>query len=190
MISKEEGKILLRLARNSIETVFDAKEPEIDDYCRTSLSESCGCFVTLSKNGQLRGCIGFPEPIMPLYKAIIAAARAAAFEDPRFPSVEQQELEQITIEISVLTKPERCKVSKPEEYLKKVRIGTDGLIIRGQSGSGLLLPQVATQWHWDAKKFLEYTCVKAGLEKDSWKELRNQIYIFQAQIFGETERNK
>lgn len=185
MISQEEGQKLLQLAKKSIISVLDKKELAVDSYLKQRFSEKQGCFVTLHKKGELRGCIGFPEPIMPLYNAIMKAAKLAAFEDPRFPSLERDELKDIKLEISVLTKPMLCEVKKPEEYIQKVKVGRDGLIIRGHYGSGLLLPQVAPEWHWDCREFLEHTCIKAGLAKDSWKDLSNKIYTFQAQIFSE-----
>jgi len=185
MISKEEGQELLRLAKKAVNVVLDKKELEIDNKIERRFSEKQGCFVTIHKDGELRGCIGFPEPVLPLINAIVQAAQAAAFEDPRFMPLSKAELPKCRFEISVLTKPEEIKVNKPEELIAKVRIGTDGLIIRGAFGSGLLLPQVATEWGWGSLEFLENVCRKAGLDKNAWKERENKIYRFQAQIFCE-----
>jgi len=118
-------------------------------------------------------------------KAIFQAARAAAFEDPRFPPVQKEELSDIDIEISVLTVPELISVEDPSEYPGKIKVGEDGLIIRGRYGSGLLLPQVATEWKWDPMQFLKHTCQKAGLASDAYKDLSNKVYKFQAIVFGE-----
>jgi uncharacterized protein (TIGR00296 family) len=185
MISLEEGKKLLQLAKNAVLAVFDDREVSADEYCQRKFAEKQGCFVTLHRNGELRGCIGFPEPIMPLHQAIVQAAQAAAFEDPRFSRLERTELKEVSFEISILTKPRLIEVKKPEEYLEKVSVGRDGLIIRGLYGSGLLLPQVATEWKWGCREFLEHTCLKAGLDREAWKDLRNKVYAFQAQIFAE-----
>jgi len=185
MLSFEDGEKFLDLARNSVKTYFSNKEPE-DIQLKETFSKKQGVFVTLHKNRQLRGCIGYPEPVIPLYDAVIKAARSAAFNDPRFPPVSEDELEDIKFEVSVLTIPEKVNVNEPDEYLKKVRIGKDGLIIRGYN-SGLLLPQVAEEWKFNQQQFLECVSEKAGMEKDAWKNLQNEIYIFQAQIFSEED---
>ncbi|MFH0978282.1 MAG: AmmeMemoRadiSam system protein A [Candidatus Woesearchaeota archaeon] len=188
MISSEEGIKLLQLAKDSVKSVFEHREVRIDEYCRKKFCDNQGCFVTLYMNGELRGCIGFPEPVMPLYKAIAQASQAAAFEDPRFPQLSEEEFKDCRFEVSVLTKPKQIIVKKPEEYLTKVRIGQDGLIIRGSYGSGLLLPQVAEEYKWQPKEFLEHTCIKAGLSKDAWKDMNNKLYSFQAEIFSEQKK--
>ena len=181
-MNSSDGEELLKLARDSITSYFDKAEPDINN---SQYSDKQGVFVTLHKNGELRGCIGFPEPIFPLNKAIVDASRHAAFEDPRFPPVKKEELEQIEIEMSILTVPQLLEVKNPDEYLDKIRIGTDGLIIRNSFASGLLLPQVATEQKWDALEFLDYVCLKAGLPQGAWKDLNNKIYTFQAEIFSE-----
>jgi len=142
-------------------------------------------FVTLNIDGELRGCIGFPEPVLPLYEAVIESARSAAFSDPRFMPLSKEEFDKVHIELSVLTVPELIKVKKSEDYLNKIKIGSDGLIIRGEYGSGLLLPQVFTEYKCNPKKALEMTCQKAGLSSDAWKDLKNKIFKFQAHIFEE-----
>jgi uncharacterized protein len=182
VLNKKDQTLLLKLARDSIDVTF--KDSDLDTSKVGHLTQLRGCFVTLHKNNQLRGCIGFPKPIMPLYEQIITATKAAAFEDPRFQPLSKNELKDIVIEISILTKPELLKVKHYDEYLKEIEIGRDGLIIKGQ-GSGLLLPQVATEYHFDAKQFLECLCEKAELDKDAWKILSNKIYRFRAEIFSE-----
>ncbi len=181
---KKNQFLLLKLARNTLEAAFSDEDP--DTSACIHLTQLRGCFVTLHKQQQLRGCIGFPKPIMPLYEQVIAATKAAAFEDPRFDPVNVKELKDIIIEISILTRPELIKVTDFKEYLQKIEVGRDGLIIQGES-SGLLLPQVATEYHMDAKAFLESLCEKAGLAKDAWKDLKNKIYKFHAEIFAEKE---
>jgi len=183
MISQEDRASLIKLARDSIETYFSRKEPNISRVKK--FSEKQGVFVTLKKKEMLRGCIGYPEPYLPLNQAIINAARAAAFEDSRFPPVQKDELKEIKIEISVLTVPELIVAKKPEDYLKKIKIGEDGLIIRGHFRSGLLLPQVFVEYKADAKMALRMLCDKAGLNYDAWLDSDNRIYKFQAEIFHE-----
>jgi hypothetical protein len=182
VLNKKDQALLLKLARDAIEISFKDTDPDVSKVGH--LTQLRGCFVTLHKEGQLRGCIGFPKPIMPLYEQIIAASRAAAFEDPRFSPVIKNEIKDIIIEISILTRPEVLKVKDSDEYLKNIEIGKDGLIIQGES-SGLLLPQVAIEYNFNPKQFLECVCEKAGLEKDAWRNLTNKIYKFKAEIFSE-----
>jgi hypothetical protein len=190
MLSLEEGAELIKLARKVIMSKFSlikSLDRSIDKAMKEKFSDSLGCFVTLHKKGQLRGCIGYPEPIMPLSEGIISAAKHAAFNDPRFPPVEKEEMEEITIEVSVLTKPKRVDVRDSDEYLKKIKIGKDGIIIRSTFSSGLLLPQVATEHNWDTKTFLSQTCLKANLQADDWRDFDLvRVYKFQSQVFGET----
>lgn len=185
MLSLEQGAKLVRLARSSVKSHFSGEKVNLEEY--REFSKKQGVFVTLTKDGELRGCIGFPEPTHQLYRAVFEAARSAAFEDPRFPPVEEDELENISFEISVLTVPEPVEAKKPEDYLKKIEIGRDGLIIRGSYGAGLLLPQVPVEWNWGAEEFLKHLCIKAGLGQAEWKNPDNKLYSFQAQIFSEKE---
>lgn len=183
MLTQAQGQKLISLARHAIETVFSKTDLKLDDY--KEFSEEQGVFVTLNKDDGLRGCIGFSEPIYPLYKAVVRAARAAAFEDPRFDPLEEEELKEIKIEISVLTKPELIEAKSEKDYVNNIKIGKDGLFVHSGAFSGLLLPQVATEYNWDAETFLRQTCIKAGLSMDGWRSLRYKIYKFQAQIFKE-----
>jgi hypothetical protein len=185
MIPEEDGKRFLDLARESIVSYFSEKEPSVPEEIKTRYSGRQGCFVTIHKNGQLRGCIGFPEPEIPLWQGISEAARSAAFRDPRFPPLKEEELKDIDIEISVLTVPKEIVVSDPKEYPDKIEIGKHGLIIRSSFCSGLLLPQVATEFGFSPKEFLECLCRKAGLSDGSWKDKDCSIYSFEAQIFSE-----
>jgi AmmeMemoRadiSam system protein A len=143
-----------------------------------------GVFVTLTENSELRGCIGFPYPHLPLGDAVIQAAKSAAFADPRFLPLQEKELDKIKIEISVLTPPSelKCKVG---ERAKNIKIGEDGLIIDYLGYSGLLLPQVAIEHKMNKLEFLEACCEKASLPRDKWQDEKCQIFTFQAQIFSE-----
>jgi len=171
-------KELLKLARQSIESYFSNKEVDLKPY--EKFSEKRGVFVTLKIGDKLRGCIGCIKPIMPLFRAVFEMARAAAFSDPRFYPLQEGELKKLSIEISILTIPKQIEADP-----KNIQIGKDGLIIELGHFSGLLLPQVATEYNWDAKMFLKQTCIKAGLPKDSWKEKNCKIYKFQADIIQE-----
>lgn len=186
MITLEQAKKLIKLARDSISSYFSDSDVKVNDDIKKDFSDVLGVFVTLNKQGDLRGCIGFPEAVYPLYDGVIKAARSAAFSDPRFPCVLEAEVKEISIEVSVLTKPKLVKVKEASDYVKEVKVGRDGLIIRSGLGSGLLLPQVALEYKWDSKTFLEQTCVKAGLDKDSWQEIGGvKVYKFQSQVFSE-----
>jgi AmmeMemoRadiSam system protein A len=182
-MNKKDQKILLKLARSAIESTFEDTDPDVS--MASSLTQLKGSFVTIHKHGQLRGCIGFPRPIMPLYEQIIASSKAAAFEDPRFTPLQKNELKEIIIEISILSKPELIKVQNPDEYIQNIKIGVDGLIIKNSSNSGLLLPQVAVEYNLDAQRFIESACEKACLDKNAWKTSSCKIYKFKAEIFSE-----
>lgn len=183
----EDGKKLVKLSRDSIISFFS--HSTLDISLTNNFQDKQGVFVTLTKQGRLRGCIGFAEPVFPLQKAIIEAARAAAFEDPRFPTVIEEEMQNICVEVSVLTVPELIKVEEVEDYPKYVVIGKHGLIIRKGIFSGLLLPQVFIDHESSPIQALEMTCQKAGMHHDTWKHKEVQIFRFSAQIFKELSPN-
>ena len=185
MLTKEHGKKLIELAKKTISLRLDGKESKVSEELKKEFIDKRGAFVTLTIDGELRGCIGIVEAIYPLWQTIVHAAESAAFGDPRFGPLSKDEFENVKAEISILTDAELIKASKAEDYLKKIKIGVDGLIVDGEYGKGLLLPQVATEWRWNVKDFLEHTCEKAGLHRGAWKDLDNKIYKFQAQIFTE-----
>ena len=188
-IDNETKELLLKLARSSIEDEFINKHSEtniLKKKCSEFFPKKQGVFTTLKINNQLRGCIGYPEPVLPLCTAIINSAKSASFEDPRFPPLTKEELNKINIEISVLTIPKRLDNSR-QELASRIKIGRDGLIIRKGYYSGLLLPQVATEYNFNKIEFLEQTCLKAGLNKDCWKEKETNIYSFSAIIFSEKD---
>jgi len=176
-LSGEEKKALHQIAKTVIEN--KTKKKSIPEFKIDSpvLKENRGAFVSLHKKGQLRGCIGYIEGRGPLHKTIEEMAEAAAFRDPRFTPVVERELADLDIEISVLT-PLR-KINDVNE----IEVGKHGIYIKKGWIAGLLLPQVATEYGWDRKTFLEHTCQKAGLPSDSWKHKDIEIYIFSADIF-------
>ncbi len=173
-----KGVELIKLAKEAISSEFSGKKIRIPPY--KELKEKRGCFVTLTKHGELRGCIGFPYPSIPLGEAIVQAARSAAFSDPRFPPVTEKELPNIKVEISILSVPEEVK---PDPV--NIEIGKDGIMCEYEGFSGLLLPQVAIEYKMNAEEFLRALCQKAGLPLDSWKEPGFKLWKFQAKIFKE-----
>jgi len=183
MLSLNDGKTLVKLARDSINSILKRKEIEVNEGIKLKYSEKLGVFVTIKKQGALRGCIGFPNPTQELWKGVMDGARAAAFEDPRFSPLKENE--EVDLELSVLTKPELIK-GESQDYFEEIKIGKDGLIIRAGMYSGLLLPIVALEYNWTVEEFLRQVCVKAGLAMDAWKT--NDIYKFQTQVFSEENK--
>ncbi len=187
MLTINQAKKLIKLANDSISSYFKQKPLKIPESIKKTFGKKQGVFVSLYVKEELAGCIGFPEPTLPLYQAVIRGALGAAFEDPRFPPLKKEQLKNIRIELSVLTTPKEIKVKKPEEYLKEIKIGKHGLLVKDEFGSGLLLPQVPIEWKWNAKQFLDHTCMKAGLSPDCWNNMKRNVYKFQAQIFTEKD---
>lgn len=195
-ITLEEGEFLVKLSRKTVEEYLtrgiEIKPPE---NTPKKLMEEMGVFVTINKlveaeRGRvkrLRGCIGFPLPVMPLVEATIEAAISAATSDPRFPPLRIKELNSVVFEVSVLTVPKLIEVDDTREYPSKIRIGIDGLIVERGLFKGLLLPQVAVEWNWSPEEFLSHCCMKAGLMPDAWLDEETRIYIFQAEIFEELD---
>jgi uncharacterized protein (TIGR00296 family) len=188
--SDNDGIFLVKLARQTVDDyVTKRTKIEIPDNVPESLTAKSGVFVTLNsitgKHVALRGCIGRPYPSQPLVEATIDSAVDSAANDPRFPPVESRELDNILVELSVLTPPKRIEYSNPQELLDLVKVGRDGLIAVRGMWRGLLLPQVPIEWQWDTKQFLEHTCNKAGLPVNAWKDPKTEFMSFQAEIFGE-----
>ena len=184
MISDESGQYLVEIAKKAIQHYIDTKERlEIPDDYPSELDEKLGVFVTLNKNNDLRGCIGYAEPIEPAINATIEVAIAAAFNDPRFSAVTKDEFPILDLEVTVLTKPEIIYVAHPDQYIDEITIGEDGLIIQKGYSRGLLLPQVAVEHALNEEEFLEHTCMKAGISADSWMDESCDVYKFQGQIF-------
>jgi AmmeMemoRadiSam system protein A len=177
-----EAKKLIALARESIKSEFENKEPYVDEELKQKFSKPQGVFTTLNtyKDHQLRGCIGFVEPRYPLWLGVIYTARLAAFKDPRFTPLKQEELKHITVELSILSIPKRIIPDK-----EHICIGKDGLIVKYGNVSGLLLPQVATEYNMDWEMFLQHTCLKAGLPKDCYKNPHVEVYAFSAEVYKE-----
>ena len=192
MISTSEGERAVRLARGAIEQTLGPAGPGDSPTMEEGpvprvFREPRGVFVTLKQHpsGELRGCIGYPLPVLPLGEAIGDVAVAAATEDPRFAPVAPEEMVELTVEVSILTVPQLVTSSSPGATLAAIRPGRDGLIVEGNGQSGLLLPQVATEQGWGAEEFLEGTCQKAGLSADAWRDRRVRVRRFEAEVFRE-----
>ena len=189
-LSDSDGAVLVNTARKAVtEFLSNSNKIKLEPEFEKKFSFNSGVFVTLNKADGLRGCIGFPMPVKKLSRAIVDGAIAAATEDPRFPPVATKELDNITFEVTVLTPPMKIDVSDPIEYLSKIKIGRDGLIIRHSFSSGLLLPQVPVEYGWNAEEFLQHTCEKAGLARDTWKNESVKIEKFEGIIFKEETPN-
>jgi uncharacterized protein (TIGR00296 family) len=189
-LTLEEGKIAVKLAREAIDTFFkDRILMPLPDNLPDVFYEKRGVFTTLNTypDHKLRGCIGFPEPILPLGEAIIESAISAAFRDPRFPPLTYEEFQNVVIEVTVLTPPQKVEFSTPEELMRQIKIGEDGLIVKCGFHSGLLLPQVPVEYNWSVEEFLAHTCLKAGLSPDCFLNPECEWYKFQGQIFEEVE---
>ncbi|MCX5692543.1 MAG: AmmeMemoRadiSam system protein B [Candidatus Omnitrophica bacterium] len=179
-LNKEEKKKLLEIARFSIIEAVTGKRQFYPNVTEEKLKENCGAFVTLNERGQLRGCIGYIQAVKPLYETVKDVAKSAAVNDYRFNPVTQDELDKLELEISVLTPLKKIK------DISEIEVGRHGLYMKKGFNSGLLLPQVATEYNWDKETFLKETCRKAGLPQDAWKDKATEIYIFSAEIFGDT----
>jgi uncharacterized protein len=178
-ISEDARLILLKAARESISSVFgdaDIPKPDYDKY--PELKDHKGAFVTLTINGELRGCIGYIIAQQPLFDVVCEAAKQAAFSDPRFSSLKEKELDSIQIEISVLSN------FTPINSYNDIEVGRHGLLLE-EGGRGLLLPQVAVEHKMNREEFLSAVCRKAGLYSEYWKERQLDIKVFTAEIFAE-----
>jgi len=184
-----EGVVAVKYSRYVISNAFKI-DIEFKEKFTNKFNMKRGVFVTLNEypSKELRGCIGYPEPVLPLKNALKDSALNAAFEDPRFEPLRKDELDHITIEVSLLTKPVKID-KKGEEIAKEIMVGRDGLIVTKGFYRGLLLPQVATEYHWDVEEFLGQTCIKAGLSPGKWKEEGVIVEKFSAEIFYEISPN-
>ena len=180
MLSREEQHALLELARESIALALAGRGENLARRVPAGmLARPAGAFVTIRLAGELRGCIGYVMPDLPLAQVVEEVAVKAATEDPRFPRLTQSEFANSSLEVSVLSPPEKV------EDFTKITVGRDGLIVERGNRRGLLLPQVATEQEWDREMFLSQTCRKAGLPSGAWKEPETRVFRFGAEVFGE-----
>jgi len=185
MLTIDQGSKAIKYARSVIEE-FTINKNIPSEKLENSFSKKQGAFVTIHTYPyhDLRGCIGIPLPIMSLQDAIAEGARSAT-HDPRFPPLSENELNNIIIEVTILTPPELIKVNNPKDYPSKIEIGRDGLIAEQGFYKGLLLPQVPVEQGWDKEEFLSHTCMKAGLMPDAWLDKSTLISRFSGQVFTE-----
>lgn len=189
MLSEAEGAAAVRLARWAAgrDGAPSERHGPAPQTPSALFAEPRGVFVTLRHHpaGDLRGCIGFSRPVYPLRRAIPEVAWAAGHEDPRFPPLDPGELDRLTVEVSILTVPERLPPRERRRFPELVVVGRDGLIVEGFGASGLLLPQVAGEQGWDAAELLGGTCEKAGLPTDAWASPEVAVYRFAAEVARE-----
>ena len=180
-----EGELAVRIARDALEAFVLGRARQAFEIPKR-FEEKAGAFVTLNEHpsGELRGCIGYPQPFFALLKSIEKGAEGAA-EDPRFPRLRSEELDRVSVEVSILTPPQLIEVKKPKDLPKYVTVGVDGLTVAQGPFRGLLLPQVAVDNQMDAENFLSEACMKAGLLPDAWLDPATRVYKFQADVFGE-----
>jgi AmmeMemoRadiSam system protein A len=188
LLDRTARTVLLLRARSAIaraigvqpEYVASVADPIPDPQSLIPWEVRSGAFVTIRIKGHLRGCIGYPEPELPLIEAVERCAVSAAISDPRFPPLSLAEWKDVDIELSVLGPIE------PVQELREIVIGRDGLIVESGRRRGLLLPQVAVEWKWDAAEFAAQTCIKAGLPRDAWPKSA-KLFRFEAEVFGESD---
>lgn len=185
-MNDNEGELAVRIARKAVEVEVLGQEPSKLDMPGT-FRDKRGVFVTLNTypDGELRGCIGYPEPVFSMGSALIKAAQGAC-HDPRFPSLRKEELDSVVMEVTLLTLPQELEGER-KDLPDAIEVGRDGLIAEKGPFRGLLLPQVPVEWEWDEETFLCHTCMKAGLTPDSWLDPRTKIFSFQGEIFSEEE---
>lgn len=187
--SDRDGDELVKMARKTVIELLKNNSKIRDSEFNSRFNFDSGVFVTINKQNSLRGCIGFPLPVKKLSEGLIDAAISAATRDPRFPPVNIDELDMIVFEVTVLTQPIEIKVKDPMEYMSIIKVGRDGLIVENSRTGGLLLPQVPTEYGWNVEEFLCYTCEKAGLGKNAWKDKTTKISRFEGVIFKEDSPN-
>ncbi|MDR0778918.1 MAG: TIGR00296 family protein [Methanomassiliicoccaceae archaeon] len=183
-----EGEKAVRFARNAVcdEVTFCG----ISNTLPAAFDRPSGVFVTLNTypSLELRGCIGYPGPAYPLKRALELSARSAC-HDPRFPDLDESELDHVVVEVTILTPPEPMAVKRREDLIDMIKIGKHGLMIEYRGRTGVFLPQVPVEWDWNVLEYLENLCRKAGIPKDAWKEQNCNIYSFEGRIFKETSPN-
>jgi AmmeMemoRadiSam system protein A len=180
-LSKDEKILLLKIARRSLETSVRKQAMEPFKDLPVKFKEDCGAFVTLTKNKELRGCIGYILPVAPLNETVVEMAKAAALNDTRFYPVEVSELKDIEVEISVLTPP--ADIPSVNDFI----VGKHGIVINLRGRQAVFLPQVAVEQKWDRETTLKHLCLKAGLAPDSWKDPEMTFRVFEAIVFKESE---
>lgn len=179
-LGNREKQLLLESARRALILAVESRESLKDLSIDPVLQQPAGAFITLRRHGRLRGCIGQLPSKDPLVDVVTHCTKAAALEDPRFDPVRLDELAEIEIEVSVLSTFEEITPGQ-------IEVGVHGLVVSRGWQRGVLLPQVAREFQWAAERFLEETCIKAGLEREAWKDPGTHVQAFTAEIFTESE---
>lgn len=180
-LDEADRAALLQLARRAISESFSGREPSlVAAERRPALERKAGAFVTLRRRAthELRGCVGYIEPVHPLWQTVAKAAVSAAIRDPRFPPVAAIELDALALDISVLGAPAPIRG-------EDVVVGRHGLVVERSGRRGLLLPQVPLEWGWDRVAFLEHACGKAGLSPSAWRDAETRLLAFTAEVFAD-----
>jgi AmmeMemoRadiSam system protein A len=178
-LNAHEQQALLAIARQAIIHGVQTGQEYVEPREEKALNQRNGCFVTIKQNEQLRGCIGNFQSELPLFKEVAQMAQASSAKDPRFYPLKEEDLDNFTLEISVLSPLHKV------EDVEDIEVGKHGIYIEKSFYRGVLLPQVATEHDWDRQTFLKQTCLKAGLPTDAWEADDADIYVFSAQVFGE-----
>lgn len=181
-LNAHEKEALLEIARQAIIQGVKTGQEYIEPREEKALNQRNGCFVTIKQNDQLRGCIGNFQSELPLFKEVARMAQASAAKDPRFYPLKEEDLENFSLEISVLSPLAKI------ESIEEIEVGKHGVYIEKSFYRGVLLPQVATEHNWDRQTFLKQTCIKAGLPTDAWEAEDAEIYVFSAQVFCEGDK--
>lgn len=178
-LNPNEKAILLTIARQAIETYVRTGKKYVEPREEKALNRRSGCFVSIKQGGQLRGCIGNFQSELPLFREVVEMAIASASKDPRFYPMKTDDLQEFTLEISVLSPLRKI------DAIDEIEVGRHGIYLEKGYYRGVLLPQVATEYGWDRETFLRQTCLKAGLAPDAWQAEDTEIYIFSADIFAD-----
>jgi AmmeMemoRadiSam system protein A len=181
MVTDDERRQLIAIARDAIACSLRNTPVPDPAPCAGRLADPGGAFVTIRTGGQLRGCIGYIESPLPLAKVVAEVAVKSATQDPRFPPLSPLELEEASLEVSILSP------LQPVRDISDIRIGTHGLVLESGRHRGLLLPQVAVEYGWDVEEFLENTCRKAGLRDRAWKDPGAKLFMFTAEVCNEEQ---
>lgn len=181
-LSGEDGRLLVNIAVETMRNHIKGDHRTSPGICEGKFQKYAGVFVTIKKQGSLRGCIGFPYPVYSLCEAVINASVAAATDDPRFMPVTESELDDLEVEVTVLGFPEEID-QLSDDFDTSISIGLHGLIVTREFNSGLLLPQVAVEESFSPVQFLAQTCIKAGLSPSAWKDRETKVFRFEGRIF-------
>ncbi len=179
LLGKADSLKLLGIARRAIDACLGSRTCPVESVEEASLNRITGCFVTIHQDNQLRGCIGNFVSEQPLHLEVAQMAVAAATGDPRFYSMNEKDIGNYNLDISILSPLEKIA------DIAQIEVGTHGIYLEKDYCRGVLLPQVATEYGWDRQTFLEQTCIKAGLDTQAWQSPQTDIFIFSAQVISD-----